>query len=85
MKCLDEKERILYAKFILALQQDNREEIIRLYNKDMGILTKYNSSDVLYRHAVFYHDRDTSDIMQGLNMHLFLEKLESDDPVPAHQ
>ena len=81
VKCLEEKDRILYAKFILALQKDDREEIVRLYNKEMGIRTKDNLSEVLYRHAVFYHDRDTDDITQGLNMHLFLEKLESDDPV----
>lgn len=81
VKFLDELHRIRYAKFILALHQDDREEIVRLYNKVMGIRTKDNLSDVLYRHAVFYHDRDTAEIMQGLNMHLFLEKLESDDPV----
>jgi aarF domain-containing kinase len=81
VKRLDDKHRVLYAKFILALNKDDKEEIVRLYNKDMGIRTKDNLADVLYRHAVFYHDRDTADVMQGLNMHLFLEKLESDDPV----
>jgi aarF domain-containing kinase len=81
VKFLEDKHRIIYAKLILALNRDDRQEIIRLYNKEMGILTKNNLDDVLYRHAVFYHDRDTVDITQGLNMHLFLEKLESMDPV----
>lgn len=81
VKVLDEKHRILYAKFILALHKDDRQAVVQLYNKEMGIRTRDNSEEVLYRHAVFYHDRDTPDVMQGLNMHLFLEKLEKDDPV----
>lgn len=81
VKSLEDKHRILYALFILALNKDDKDEIVRLYNKEMGIRTKDNIKDVLYRHAVFYHDRDTPEIMEGLNMHLFLEKLEKDDPV----
>ena len=81
VKTLEDKHRILYAKLMLALNKDDKDEIVNLYKNEMGIRTKNNLSDVLYRHAVFYHDRDTPDIMGDLNAHLFLEKLEKDDPV----
>ena len=74
------EERIVFAKLIIALSRDDRSEIIRIY-REMGYKTKYNNEDLIYRHACFYCDRDTDDITNGKNMHLFLEWMQQQDPV----
>jgi predicted unusual protein kinase regulating ubiquinone biosynthesis (AarF/ABC1/UbiB family) len=78
---MTQEERIIFAKLIVALARDDKEEIIRLYSQEMGFQTKFNNPDLVYRHACFYCDRDTDDITMGKNMHLFLEWMEHEDPV----
>ena len=75
------EQRIIFAKLIVSLSRDDRDEIIRIYTEDMGYQTKSNNPDLVYRHACFWCDRDTDDITLGKNMHLFLEWLQQQDPV----
>lgn len=75
------EQRIIFAKLIIALYRDDRPEIIRIYHEEMGYITKYHNEDLIYRHACFYCDRDTDDITDGKNMHLFLEWMQGQDPV----
>lgn len=75
------EQRITFAKLIIAIARDDRNEIIRLYTQEMGYQTKFNNPDLIYRHACFYCDRDTNDITLGKNMHLFLEWMQQEDPV----
>ena len=74
-------DRRVYAKLIVALAEDDRSEIVRLFHDEMGIRTKHNDSDIMYRLACFFNDRDTDDVMQGLNIQLFLEDMDRRDPI----
>jgi hypothetical protein len=75
------QERIVYAKLIIALSRDDKDEVIRLYTQEMGYATKRGDPHLAYLHACFYNDRSTPDITQGKNVHLFLEWLQGQDPV----
>jgi len=78
VKTMSVEDRITFAKLIVAFHRDDKSEIVRLY-KQMGMRTEHNNEDIIYRHACFYNDRDTPDILQGRNMHLFLEWMERED------
>jgi aarF domain-containing kinase len=80
-KKLSIENRRLYAKLIIALAEDKRDEVVRIVTEDMGIQTKYNNPDVLYRFAAFWNDRDSDDILLDMNIQLFMEYLERIDPI----
>ncbi|GAB5362505.1 hypothetical protein AAMO2058_000802800 [Amorphochlora amoebiformis] len=80
VKRLPISDRILYAKLIKALAHDDRDEIIRLWTKEMNQKSKYNNPDIGYRLACFWHDRNTQDIIGDHNLHTFMEKMEQKDP-----
>ncbi len=73
-------DRIIYAKLVLALYREDREEIVRLMTDEIGFRTKNMNKDVIYRTAVFWNDKDTKDVTLGMNVHKFLEYLEETDP-----
>lgn len=74
------EDRIVYAKVILALHREDREEVVRLFTEEIGFRTKNMNHDVIWRAATFWNDRDTKDITQGKNVHQFMEWLEEVDP-----
>ena len=47
----------------------------------MKAKTKYHKQDIAYLFSAFHNDRDTPDVCNGMNIHLFIEWLESQDPV----
>ena len=47
----------------------------------MGANTKYRKMDIAYLFSAFYNDRDTVDVCKGMNIHLFIEWLQSQDPI----
>lgn len=73
-------DRIIFAKLVLALHRDDKPEIVRIMTDEIGLKTKYMNEDVIYRMAAFWNDRDTDDILQGLNVHTFMEHMEATDP-----
>mmetsp|Transcript_39636 Transcript_39636/g.157606 ORF Transcript_39636/g.157606 Transcript_39636/m.157606 type:complete len:133 (-) Transcript_39636:1516-1914(-) len=78
---MDLESRISYAKFMDALYRDDREEIVKLYGNELGFVSKYSDPDVMYRRACFFHDRDSDDVTEGLNIQLFMEEMDRRDPV----
>ncbi|CAE7659524.1 ADCK1, partial [Symbiodinium microadriaticum] len=81
VKTMSLKDRITYAKLMISLHRDDKEEIVRLYTQEGGMRSKTGNPHVAYLHACFYNDRDTPDITMGKNMHLFAEYLEQQDPI----
>ena len=81
VKRLSLSERVKYAKLILALARDDREEIVRLYFDELGTKTKYRKADTAYRAACFWSDRDTPDILGNHNIATFIDSLEAEDPM----
>jgi aarF domain-containing kinase len=57
--------RVNYAELILALADDDREEVLNVY-KRIGIRTKYMNPDILWSLAAFWNDRDTEDVTRGM-------------------
>lgn len=79
-KRLSLKDRIIYAKLILALHREDRPEVIRIITQEVGFRTKHMNEDVIYRSIVFYNDRDDPELMMNMNVHHFMEWLEAQDP-----
>lgn len=80
-KELELKERVIIAKLIIAMARDDKKEIVRLFLDEMGGRTKYTNKDIIYRLNVFYFDRNSEDICQGMNIATFLDYCESKDPM----
>lgn len=74
------EDRIRYAKLILALNRNDKREVVRLA-KESGFRTLKMDEDVIYRTCAFWHCRDSEDILQGMNVSEFIEYMEKRDPV----
>jgi hypothetical protein len=75
------EERVIYAKLIIALARDDREEIRRLHFEEQGVVTKTNDQQVGYLFSCFYNDRDSPDVCQDMNISSFIDYLEREDPM----
>ena len=51
------EERISYAKLIIAMCEDDKEEIARIQFEDFGVVTKYQNPEIAYKLTVFWNDR----------------------------
>ena len=58
-----------------AINCSYRPEVVRVMTEEMGLKTKHMDSDVIYRMAAFWNDRDTEDVTNGQNIQLFMEEL----------
>ncbi len=81
VKRLNLKQRINYAKLIIAHARDDKKEIIRLHFDEVGTITKRKDPEIGHLMSVFYNDRDTDDICQGKNIAEFTDWLEAQDPM----
>jgi aarF domain-containing kinase len=81
VKRMTERDRIIYAKLVIAMSRDDRKEIVRLLSDEIGFKTRDMNEDVIYRTTVFWNDRDTDDVTMGLSVHHFSEWLDETDPV----
>jgi len=75
--------RINYAKFVIALANDDKDKIVHLFRNEMGVLGKYNKKEVGYRLACFWNDRQTKDVMGDMAIPDFLDWAQAEDPVAA--
>lgn len=77
---LSRDERITFCKLVIALAEDNRSEIVRLM-KEAGYKSKYMDEDNMYLYAKVGYDEDNETLTQGEHIQLFLERLQSKDPI----
>lgn len=73
VKHISPETRLIYARLVKALAEDDKEKVVAIFHDEMKIETKNNDPEVLYRLAAFFHDRDSDDITGGLNVQLFME------------
>jgi len=73
-------QRQAYAELIVALAEDNRDEIVRAFQQEMKFQTERNDPTVHYRLACFWNDRNTDDVTEGLNLQEFQDWAEGADP-----
>merc|ERR1719401_243917 len=59
------------ARLLLALGDRDPEAVLRC-EQACGLRTKLGRADVRYRVCSFWLDRDTDEVMQGLNLHDFM-------------
>lgn len=81
VKRMELHDRVKYARMILALEKDDRKEIVRIHFDEIGIKTKYRNETTGYLAACYYHDRDSEDITGNLDLVGFSEMLETVDPM----
>lgn len=74
-------DRITYAKLVIALARDDRAEVARLAFEDLGIITKYKNPEIAYKLMCFWNDRDTDDITAGMNLQVFMDWAQAQDPL----
>mmetsp|Transcript_40815 Transcript_40815/g.80089 ORF Transcript_40815/g.80089 Transcript_40815/m.80089 type:complete len:327 (-) Transcript_40815:180-1160(-) len=77
---LNVRDRVVFSKLIVALAEDNREEVVDLFIA-MGHRTKRMDRDILYRMAAFNLDRDSEDVTGEMNPMQFMDWLNNADPV----
>ena len=75
------EQRVIFAKLIIAISRDDKEEIARIFFDEMKAETKYKNKEVAYRLCCFWADRDTEDVLNGMNIADFLDDCEAKDPM----
>lgn len=73
---ISKEDTVKYARMIVALADDNREEVARLLVEEMGYVTRTTNSDHIWRWAAFYMDRDSDDVTGGEMPMTFMEHLD---------
>ena len=81
VKKIPVESRIVYAQLIIAINNGDATETLRISREEMGNVAKYGKQDVGYRLTCFYHDRQTQDVLQGLNIQEFIDWCEAEDPL----
>jgi len=81
VKTMTKEQRIKYAKLILAHARGDKPEIIRMHFDELKVKTKYRDPEVGYLLSSFYNDRDTPDVLQGMNISIFIDWAQNKDPV----
>jgi aarF domain-containing kinase len=81
MKSLSIEERINYSKLIIAHARMDKEEVIRLHFDVLGTKTKFRNTEIGYLLSAFYNDRNTTDVVNGMNIATFIDYCEAIDPM----
>jgi len=80
VKKISKETRHLFARLLIALDDDNKEEIVSLM-QEAGMRTENMDPEVLYLYAKVSYDTINDKILQGKHIQLFMEDLESRDPI----
>eukprot|EP00568_Trieres_chinensis_P011803 CAMPEP_0183304864 /NCGR_PEP_ID=MMETSP0160_2-20130417/9800_1 /TAXON_ID=2839 ORGANISM="Odontella Sinensis, Strain Grunow 1884" /NCGR_SAMPLE_ID=MMETSP0160_2 /ASSEMBLY_ACC=CAM_ASM_000250 /LENGTH=413 /DNA_ID=CAMNT_0025467983 /DNA_START=50 /DNA_END=1291 /DNA_ORIENTATION=- len=80
VKKLTKEDRIRMCHLILALANDDRNEIIRLM-KEAGYKSEKMDENTIYLYAKVSYDEDNDDLTGGKHIQLFMEDLQSRDPI----
>lgn len=80
VKRLTKQTRHLFAKLIIALDDNNKDEVVRLMT-EAGMRTKKMDPDVLYLYAKVSYDEINDKLLNGKHIQLFMEDLEARDPI----
>jgi predicted unusual protein kinase regulating ubiquinone biosynthesis (AarF/ABC1/UbiB family) len=80
VKQLSKKTRLLLCKLIIALDDDNRDEIVSLM-KQLGYKSRDMNEDNIYLYAKVGYDEDNHELTGGKHIQIFMEDLQSKDPI----
>jgi len=77
---LNKELRHLFCKIIIALDDDDREEVVRLMKK-AGFQSERMDPEVIYVYAKVSYDQDSKELTNGKHIQMFMEDLQSRDPI----
>ncbi|GMI54956.1 hypothetical protein ScalyP_jg3585 [Parmales sp. scaly parma] len=80
VKRISNEDRILLARMVIALCEDDKEEVVRLI-RAVGYKTKKMNDDLHYIYAKICLDADNKTLTNGLHIQKFMEYLEGEDPI----
>lgn len=80
VKRISKEIRHLFARLLIALDDDNKEEIVKLM-KEAGMRTQNMDPEVIYLYAKVSYDTINDKILEGKHIQLFMEDLERGDPI----
>ena len=80
VKVLTREERLLFCKLIIALADDNKEQICSLM-KEAGYKSKYMDPQMMYTFARVGYDEDNMTLTEGKHIQVYMEHLHDSDPV----
>lgn len=80
VKPLTKETRHLFAKLVIAIDDDDKDKIVSLM-KEAGMKTKTMNPDVIYLYAKVAYAEINDQILNGKHVQLFMEDLENRDPV----
>src|SRR5210317_190989 len=80
VKRISKETRHLFARLLIALDDDNKEEIVKLM-KEAGMKTQNMNPEVIYLYAKVSYDTINDKILEGKHIQLFMEDLEHRDPI----
>eukprot|EP00339_Tiarina_fusa_P027316 CAMPEP_0117060880 /NCGR_PEP_ID=MMETSP0472-20121206/42352_1 /TAXON_ID=693140 ORGANISM="Tiarina fusus, Strain LIS" /NCGR_SAMPLE_ID=MMETSP0472 /ASSEMBLY_ACC=CAM_ASM_000603 /LENGTH=319 /DNA_ID=CAMNT_0004779275 /DNA_START=74 /DNA_END=1030 /DNA_ORIENTATION=+ len=82
VKRITKETRVLFSKLLIALDDDDKDEIVRLM-KEAGFKTKNMDPEVIYLYAKVSYDEINDKILGGKHVQFFMEDLEARDPIVA--
>ena len=81
VKVLDTKEkRHLFAKIVIALDDDDRPEVVRLM-KEAGFKSQRMDPDVIWLYSKVAYDQDNDELTGGKHIQMFMEDIQARDPI----
>lgn len=80
MKQLAKETRRLFARLVIALADDDRDQIVALM-KEAGMKTKNMDPDVFYLYSKISYAEINDQILKGKHVQNFMEELEQRDPI----
>ncbi|KAL9186640.1 hypothetical protein ACHAXT_005878 [Thalassiosira profunda] len=80
VKVLTKEERLLFCKMIVALANDDKDQICDLL-KEAGYRSEKMDKDIMYKFARVAYDEDNAELTEGQHIQLYMEHLHDEDPV----
>lgn len=77
---MNKEQRHLFCRIIIALDDDDREEVVRLMKK-AGFQSKRMDPEVIFLYAKVSYDQDSKELTNGKHIQVFMEDLQSRDPI----
>ena len=81
-KQISKEMRHLFCKIVIALADDNRDEVCRLM-KLAGFESDKMDPEVIYLYTKVHYDEDNDELTGGKHVQVFVEDLQARDPIRA--
>jgi aarF domain-containing kinase len=80
VKVLTNEERLLFCKIIIALADEDKEQVCSLM-KEAGYVSKNMDPEIMYKYARVGYDEDNEELTEGKHIQLFMDYLHDLDPI----